>query len=280
MLNPNTRLNISHTVGGSTDISIDMQDFTRNTLALNQTISEYIIVGLYKPFFSIDFDITTGNSNGSVTSLALEYWNGITWIAVDDSLDQTKQFTRSGRITWGLDDVTTWLTSLNNGETIYFIRIAPVGGTTADAVFNGMNIIFSNDQDLAEQVPEINDSTHLTGKVSHILAHVAARNWIVQSLRNKNYIKYDIDGTAQDITAWDLLDVNQINESSTFKALSLIYFNYSDEVGDNYSIKSKSFEKRAKTALELATLNIDVDDDGILDSTENAAEMKQRRVTR
>ena len=61
---------------------------------------------------------------------------------------------------------------------------------------------------------------------------------------------------------------------------SLIFFNYSDEPNDIYERKSTRYNKNYKDALELARLNLDVDDDGILDIEETGSEFITRRVTR
>lgn len=278
MLNPNTQLTIKYSDNGVfSDFSQDFQDFTRDTQALNlELTNDDLYIGYYKPINKVYIDMNTPNSVSNI--LTIQCYNGVSYVNVSGDMDETKGLTRSGFIQWDRAQ-TDQAKSTVDGEELYWYKIS-ASATHADAVINGINLIFADDKDLAEQIPEINDAAHLTGKPSHILAHVAAKKAIIQTLRNRNYGKRDENGTLQDITAWDLLDIDQINQAATMKALSIIFFNYSDEVNDRHETKSRSYAKQYKMAMELAVLNLDVDDDGVKDSGENHAEMKQRRVTR
>lgn len=278
MLDPNTQLTIKYSDNGSfTDYSQDFQDFTRDTQSVNLVSAEdKLYVGYYKPINKFYIDLATPNSNAN--DLSIKYYNGSTFQNVAGQLDETKGCTRSGFVQWTREQTDQTKTTID-GEEMYWYEIT-ASADHADAVYNAIGILFADDKDLSEQVPEINDSAHLAGKSSHVLAHVASKKWIIQELRNRNYVKRDEDGTPQDITAWDLLDIEQINQASTFKALSIIYFNYSDEPNDIYERKSKSYNAQYKSALQLAVLRLDLDDDGVKDDTENTLEMKNRRVTR
>jgi hypothetical protein len=252
-----------------------MQDFTRDSVIFDLS-SAILYVGFYKPINKIYIDLTSPNSLSS--TLTIQYWNGSAFVDLDDVLDETKTYSRNGFIQWSREQTNQVANTVDGKELFWYKLTNSSVATTMD--INGLNLLFADDKDLAERIPEINDDAHLTGKSSHVLAHVSAKKNIIQELRNKNYGKRDVDGVLQDITIWDLLDIDQINAAATLKALSIIYFNFSDEPNDSYERKSKSFESGYKEAMKLAVLNLDLDDDGLKDITENHTEFKGHRVTR
>lgn len=278
MLNPNTQLTIKYSDNGSfTDYSLEFQDFTRDTQSINlKTTLDKLYIGYYKPINKYYIDLTTANSVSNV--LTIKYYNGANFVSVDDQMDETKGFTRSGFIHWTRDQTDETKTTIDSKELYWYEVTTSV--THADAIYNGIGILFADDKDLTEIIPEIADSTHLVGRPSHVLAHVSAKKWIIQDLRNRNYGKYDADGVFQDITAWDILDIEQINQAATYKALSIIYFNYSDEKDDIYEKKSRSFNAQFKDSMQLSKLRLDLNDDGLVDTNENTLEYVSRRVTR
>lgn len=278
MLDPNTQLTIKYSDNGLfTDYSQDFQDFTRDTQAINIVAAEdKLYIGYYKPINKFYIDLNTPNSITNI--ITIKYYNGSAFADVAGQLDETKGFTRSGFVQWTREQTDQAETTIDSVELYWYEITASVDHV--GAIYNAIGLLFADDKDLSEQVPEINDSAHLAGKSSHVLSHVSAKKWIIQELRNRNYGKRDEDGNLQDITAWDLLDIDQINQAAVFKALSIIYFNYSDEAKDIYETKSKAYNAQYKSALQLAVLRLDLNDDGVKDVVENTLEMKNRRVTR
>lgn len=278
MLNPDTQLTIKYSDNGVfSDFSNDFQDFTRDTQSLNLVTSEdKLYVGFFKPINKFYIDLNTVNSVTNI--ITVKYYNGTAFTTVAGQIDETKGVTRSGFMQWTREQTNQVVTTIDGVELFWYEVTTDINH--ADAVYNAIGLIFADDKDLAEQVPEINDPAHLAGLASHILAHVSSKKWIIQDLRNRNYGKRDEDGILQDITAWDVLDIEQINQAALFKALSIIYFNYSDEPNDIYEKKSKTYNAQYKSSMELAKLRLDTDDDGVLDTNENTAEYVSRRVTR
>ncbi len=278
MLDPNAQLTIKYSDNGSfSDYSQDFQDFTRDVQALDIVAAEdKLYVGYYKPINKLYIDFNSPNTATNVCTL--KYFNGSAFVDVAGQIDETKGLTRSGFMQWTREQADQAATSVDGVE-LYWYELT-VSVDTVDMVVNAIGLIFADDKDLAEQIPNINDSAHLAGKPSHILAHVSTAKWMIQDLRNKNYGKRDADGNFQDITVWDLLDIDQINQAATLKALATIFFNYSDEPNDIYEKKSKAYESAYKSAMSLATLRLDVNDDGHKDITENTAEYHTRRFTR
>lgn len=277
MLIPSTYLKIVYQNGANfTDYSQALNDVTRDEVTLGVQNVDTLYIGYHKPIDRLYVDLPTPNTVQN--TLSVKYFNGTSYVEVDSMLDETKGFTRSGFVRW-IREYDDQAKSTVDGDEMYWYAIQP-SSTHSATVFNWINLIFADDRDLVEQIPEILSTAHLGSKKSHILAHVAAKKFIIQEIRNANYGKRDADGKFQDINAWDLLDIDQINQAATFKALSIMYFNYSDEPGDNYSVKSKSFNNKYSTAMSLAVLQLDLDDDGKVDTGERTLEGPNRRFRR
>jgi hypothetical protein len=277
MLDTNTKLTVMHDANGSfTDLSFEAFDFSRDTFSVTLNAStSYLYVGFTKPINTIYISTATANTNAN--TLTIEYYNG-SWTSVDNKHDATKGLTRSGYMTW--DRPTDATQTAINSTTKYWVRIRPSVTHSATSL-NGIGLVFCDGIDLAYEVPEINDSNHLAGKTSHILNCVASTNQIIQDFRNKDYsVTNPSTGVKEDLTAWDLLDINQVKQAAVFLTLSKIYFNFSDSPEDKYSDKSNYYYKRYQDAIGLSRLSLDTDKDGIADSNEVNTEFKTLRIRR
>jgi hypothetical protein len=138
-------------------------------------------------------------------------------------------------------------------------------------VVNGLNIVFSDDQDLKRELYEIEKFLPV-GVNSHILSHVSARDEIIQELRADGRYKKDFStGKLKDITAFDLLDISQVNTASKYLTLSKILFSVSDNPEDFYSVKANHYRGLYNKSMKTFYLSVDVDDDGKVDNSENMA---------
>jgi hypothetical protein len=279
VLNTDTKLTVYHDANGVfADHSSEAHDFSRDSFSLTlSSTTSYLYIGYRKPINSLFVSIGTVNTNAN--SFTAQYYNGSTWTALSVS-DDTKGFTRSGFMTWDRNQTNQAATSINS-TSLFWIRLRP-SVTHSATILNGINFLFADDNDLTFEVPEITDSNHLAGKTSHVLTHVAVRNQILQSLNNKNLKKHNLTtGLQEDLNAWDLLDYNQLKQAAVFLALSKIYFNFSDQVGDKYSVKSESYYNQFKSAFEVSRLALDTNNDGIKDTAEvQASGFNVIRMTR
>lgn len=228
------------------DISDDMSTYLRDSADLSLQTGEYLFITLEKYFSKIYVEMETPST--VINSLVVEYYNGSSWSAVTSLIDETKGFTRSGFISWEL------------GETKQ-LRISTIANMSASSV-KGIGLVFSNDLDLEEAFYNI-DTLLPQGASSFISYHQAARNEIIQSLRNQG--NYTAGG---DLTEWDLLQPDQIREASKWKALSLIFTDVSNEVDDKYDQLRKNAVKKYHSAINLYLKSIDYDNDGVLTTAE------------
>lgn len=272
MIDKRIKLEVLHDDNGVfVDHSNSAADYLRDTFSVSMVAAEdYLYVGFYKPVSSVFAQMNTPNTTGSVVTV--EAWDGAAWAEVD-SQDESLGFSRSGFISWDRSDLTS---SAVNGSTQYWVRMK-VDIDTDALVFAGLNLILSDDQMLTREFPSILDPRLLTnGQTSHIIPHVASRNEIVQTLRNEGYIKYDSNSERESITQWDLLDIFEIREAATYKALSKIFFVLSDDVEDQWWSRHLHFEKLYLKAFAAGKLSIDTNDNGEDESSEKLVP----RVTR
>lgn len=258
--------------GTFTDHSDNMVDYLRDNVTLAMANTDYLYVGYYKPLNALYAEFNTADILGS--TLTLESWDGASWSEISVQ-DQTKGFSRSGFLTWDRKDMTQ---TTVDGKELYWVRISFDNGNAA--VVEGLNLVFSDDQMLVREFQNILDPRILNNKPSHIIHHVAARNLIVQMLRNEGNIKVNKDTGNENLTQWDLLDIYEIREAATYLALSKIFFLLSDEVDDNWWTKHKEYYKLFKNTFNTAKLSVDTDDDGVVDNNEKMPPRKSMRFFR
>lgn len=240
------------------DISEDMQTYLRDSVSMPLVAAEdTLYAGLYKNFGRIYVDLSVVNTN--TATLTIQYYNGTTWAAATNVKDFTKGFTRSGFIEWDLA-LTDWAATEVNSESQYWIKIVPSVDFSATTAIQGLNIVFANDLDLQEGYYTINDLIP-SGAESFISSHQAARNEIIQDIRNSGKAKVN-NGSVLDITKWDVLRPDQLREAGKWKALQIIFFGMSNEVDDKYDQLSKDALEKYKIAINLYLLTLDGNDDG------------------
>jgi hypothetical protein len=274
MIDPRIKLTVLHDDNGSfADLSEDACDFSRDTFGLALNASEdYLYIGFRKPIQAAYVELATANTNAN--TMAAEYYNGTTWTTLTVR-DETKGFTRSGFITW--DRALPQSTSVN-GTASYWVRFRP-SVTHSATVVRGINLVFCDDNSLKQEFYDIDDTSLIpSGQSSHIMSHVAARNSIVQELRNRGYIITTEDGT-ENVNQWDLLDVYEIQEAAKYKALALIFFMLSDSQEDNWYAKHREYSDKHKAVLKGLKLSVDENDDGVKDEDEDKVAVKVTRWT-
>jgi len=107
-----------------------------------------------------------------------------------------------------------------------------------------------------------------TNEVSFVKFHEAARDEIIQEIRNKGMLVGSSQALSKQIDVFDLLDISEFRNVSKYLTLSKILFWLSDAVDDKWQKKAEKFHKSYLDSLDLAYTSIDFDDDGQKDVTE------------
>jgi len=263
------------------DQTLNSFDYGRDDYSLELIAAEdFLYIGLYKPFAQIYVELKTDNTNANVFDA--EFFDGTNFVNIDDTFfDDTRGFTRSGFMTFDRNQEDWALTSVDGIEA-FWIRLKPSVDHSVGTEIQGINIVFSDDQDLVEEYRNINQFRP-SSDLSFILTHLAMRKKIIQMLRNSgkhkkiflnnnnpSSIPSQLDLIElRDVTEWDLLDPSQLREASKLYVLASIFFNRSDNPTDKYYQLYKDFRDRAKESYELFFLSLDKDDDGLQDSDED-----------
>lgn len=271
-----------------TDLTEDCFDFLLDPAALPLTAAGYLYLGRRKPFGLVYVDVSKNYANVQDTQLTMEYWDGTAWTAWPLQVENTRAFKRPGFIKWQslVEEGTagTWAATEVAGSSRFWIRLKVADDLTPATRVNGINLVFADDQDLKRvdfgalaMLPK--DENRVLAE-SHILSHVAARDRIIQSIRNDGTERYPGDGTVEDIDEWDLFRSGQILQAAIFACLSQIYFNASDNPEDIYWKKYQDFEAKFTKAMQLFLLSVDADDNGKEDALEKNTMRSSGRFVR
>jgi len=250
-------------VGGFADYSKEARDYLRDSFQLDFIVadSDELIIGLYKPFKKLFFEIQSAAV--APISLSVEYWNGSSYAALAN-VDETLSLNRSGFLSWEKPE--DWALNTENSQELFYIKVRP--NQDCDITFKGINLVFSDDNDLRSEHRLIDDQL-AKGDDSFIAYHLSARNEIIQSLRNSGYTtKLTQSNVVNDLTQWDILDPEQIRNASKFLALSKIMFDVSSNVDDKWYQKYADYKAFYGEAFKLYLLSLDFDDDGKKDPEE------------
>lgn len=257
------RLHVIYSDGGvETNISMEAQDFKRDSVQLTLTTDDFIYFGYRKVINAIYIQLNQFNSNTS--SLSFEYYSTSGWKSIEVS-DDTKALSRSGFVTW--ERPTDAANVTVDGITACWLRFAPNDDLTVIEL-QALNLIFSDDNDVCSEVPSLIDACfYPQGQSSHILTHVSARNYIMGRLRSLGYIKLTANGE-ENVNQWDILDIYELRQASTYFTIAQIYLNLSDNVDDQYWVKYKEYENKFEEMFALGRLRVDQNDDGQVDESE------------
>lgn len=266
-----------------TDVSFDALSFGRDTFACALTsAAKYLYFGRYKPFSALYVEVGTANTQAQ-SEFHVEYWDGTQWVwLADNVIDDTKGFMRSGFVQF--TPPTDWaMKDIGPGER-YFIRFVPSENFLAGCTVQGMNLVYADDQDLNTVYPGVLNYKH-SNEVSFILRHEAARDRIVQDVRNRGHRKVSPSGTTMlrkyaNYDAWDVLDVSEVKEWAKYLALENIFSSLQSTEDGLYKQKAEEYRELAQEARAAFYLTLDQDDDGVVDSNESSMDISVRRLVR
>lgn len=249
--------------GTISDLSQDLEDFGRDPVPIAYVAAEdKLYVGYYKPFkrFFVEFNVANSSELGISVK---QYINGS--FTEVESRDETKGFTRSGYLRFNNSD--DWALSDIDGTSAYWVRIDLDSDVGLGFSIQGLNEIFSTDDDLREEYAEIKDFLP-DGEDSFILKHQSSKKKIIQMIRNAGQKKARNRSLAH-INAFDFhFPDAELREASKFLTLHKIFKNIHDTQEGLYAGLARDFKNEFESAYESLFLAIDYDDDGKVDNSE------------
>lgn len=232
--------------------------------------------GLYKPFGAVYVEMEVVNAVRA--NLSISYWNGTGWASVSNTIDETRGLSRSGFIQ--LDRPKDWKKTTVNGLDAFFLKMVSDADLSPETTIQGMNLVFSDDQDLVGVYPSILNFLEETEK-SFILRHETARDDIVQWVRNSGEIKKSVElGAHAQIQSWDLLEIEEVRNWSKYLVLANIFSGLQSKDGSIWLQKAEEYTKRASDSRAAFYLSLDTNDDGAASPLESARNIVTRGLTR
>jgi len=242
----------------------DFLDFKGRDLILSTVDFHY--VGFYKPFRQLYFDNPVKNTVVDLV-MSYEYWNGSAWVTLPKIIDNTNALSQSGFVYWSFPEDNKisdlWKENAIDGVTNYWIRIKtdnPISGTC-----DGINIVYCDDTQLKAEVRNIQDYLYTdrlgVTDASFINYHVAARDDIVQTLRNGGDAVETIN-YKRNLSKWDLLEIGEVKQAAKYLTLSKIFLDNSLNVDDKNYQRYREYLGKYGEAFKLYFMSIDKSDTG------------------
>jgi hypothetical protein len=260
-----------------TDISAYALNFGRDFFQGHLHTNHFLYFGRVKPFAALYIEM--GAQKNNVDSLMnVEYFNGSSWVAVSNLNDDSLMFKRSGFVQFDLP--ADWAATTVGFHNQFFIRISPTVNTSNNIHIQGMNIVFSDDQDLNGVYPGIISYLNNT-EISFVLRHENSRNLIVQDIRNRGFTKKPagVSGYEQ-MDEWDFLRINECKQWSIYLTLSNIFSSLQSNDSDMYKEKADDYAAKADLYKAAFYLTLDRNDDGKVSAAESAGDIHTRRLVR
>jgi hypothetical protein len=238
-----------------TELTLLLENYIAEGYTSPFTTSDYFYVGYYKPINSLYLELTAQNQ---VNDLIIQYWNGSSWVNIS-IVDKTFGLKKSGYVQWerNIDGIKE---NMVNGHSLFWYRISISTNNIASLALKGINLVFSDDNDLKESYPDIMNYLP-EGATSFIAYHQSARNVILTHMRNKGKSVENL-GVTKMLDQFDLHHYEEVRQASKYKALASIFYNESDNVDDKWYQKAKDFDKLYGDSINLNFLSLDTNDDG------------------
>ena len=153
------------------------------------------------------------------------------------------------------------------GEKVVSVRVTtdstPVTKTALITVLSAEDDkLFSNDKQIISHEVDIYRFLR-PGKATFLDFHRLAQKKILDDLDQRGLT----DSSGNKLTKSDIFDVEEVSEWSKYIALSLIFKSVQSEIDDVYAEKSKEARVEAEKQATRASIRLDLNDDGTVDST-------------
>lgn len=237
--------------------------------------STYLYIGFRKPLSQLFCEIKTINSNDN--TLVVEKWNG-SWTAVNHA-DETQGLKESNFLF--ISDFANEAVTTVEGEELYWIRLSS-DSITSSVELRMINLLLNSEEDLIDEEPDV-AQFYPDAISSHIYSMISAKKYIMRKINNGGMNKYNsIDLRYYQMNVFDVFDINELRECSTYYSLYKIYHNIS-EADDNYRQKALDYLEKFQSSFALfsdAKLSMDKEDDGEESEAENKESVQTVKLVR
>ena len=211
---------VTRVIFNTTEITQSTQDPTADATPFVMTTGDFLYLGFHGKFAARHFNLDTLNTNTSV--MTIEYWDGDSWEAVKDLVDETVGFTKNGFVSWiNQDDWKAKAQTPAVDVELFYIRLSISADLSAGTSLQSVLNLFSDDRLLRRFYPEIvSDSRNLPpGRSDFIEQYIAAKDQVVLRLKQRRVIQDESQ----------IIDINEVAEAATHAAAKIILFSISQD---------------------------------------------------
>jgi hypothetical protein len=248
--------NITRTIKGSTETTLQTKEANADALAFVLTTSDYFYIGSVNKFAARYFHFGTLNTQAG--TLVVQYWDGSAWTAVEDLVDQTQHFTRSGFVSWVNES--DWAkraqTPITPDPELYWVRISVSANLSAGTSLKAVLNLYCDDTLLKKYYPElISDTRYLPDAGNFLEQYEAARDLVVLRLKADQII----DDESQ------VIDPNEVCLAAVHAAAHIILYPITNKETDT---RATDAERKFNSELNRVRLSLDLDKSGIIEDDE------------
>jgi hypothetical protein len=254
-----------------------LRDFSVNLNKYDEIESEfhyipgedYIYIGSRLPFNSLYFKVTHKNTRPA--NMYVEVFDGQDWEFVNELIDETGAFAKSGYITFTPDRDTGWAMEDTSGggdnipglETLkiydkYWMRISFDAELSNHVCLSWIGHIFADDADLGSEYPD------LTKQSVKAAFKPGKQNWEEQLVRASEVIIEDLMINRNILDSSQILDRYDYRSACIQKCAEIIFNAFGDDFVDQKQRAREEYQRR----LSIPTKKIDTNANAIEEVSE------------
>ncbi len=254
------RRHVTRVAKDSTDLTAYTDTPSTDSVSLALTTSQKLYLAYKKPFSTRYFHFSTLNTNAA--TLTVKYWNGSSFVAVEDLIDQTSGFTKNGFISW--ENLTGWTTREAApwaDQALYWIEITTSANLSAGTILQAVLNIFTDSSLLSRHYPELVDDTRWLppGKTDFLEQFVAATDMVITRLKQDQII----------LDESQILDPNEVALAATHFAAHVIYYPVTRDIEEDK--RAYAAESKGNKELNKVRLDLDLNNSGVIEDNEKEA---------
>jgi len=253
------------------DLSVNLNKYdsieSEFTYISNQ---DYLYIGSRLPFNSIYFKLEQLNENPA--NMYVEVWDGENWEFVDELIDETNGFKKSGYITftpnrdagWSMESTNSTGGSIPGLQNViiydkYWMRVTFDADLTDPVSLSWIGHIFADDADLESEYPDL-------GKTSVKASYKTGKtNWEEQIVRASEIVIEDLMINRNIIDSSQILDRYDYKSATIQKTAEIIFNAFGDDFVDQKQRAREEYQRR----LSIPTKKIDLNANAVEDVFES-----------
>jgi hypothetical protein len=253
--------NVTRTILNTTETTAKTKSLESDVLPFALASSDYFYIGFRQPFATRYFYLSTPNTNPC--TISIEFWNGNQWLTVEDIIDETEGFTKSGFVSWV--NPPGWIQYYqapviakdprNTADTelrYYWLRMKVSASLSAGTELQAVVNLFCTDNLFRAYYPDIfNDSRYLPpGRTDLMEQYQAARDLVVMRLKQAGKIAGE----------GDILEINEVAIAAAHATAYVIL--QPMKGGDDVQQAKKDAFQAMERELTRAMITVDSNEDG------------------